>query len=287
MIHLDHAVVLVHDLAAAERRYRRLGFVLTPPGSHPTLGTANHTIMFEMDYLELLAVIRRTAGNARWAAALDRREGLGAVAFGTADARALRQTLAGRGFSLGEVIDFARPVKRPEGPVEARFTVLHLPDEATPAIPGFFCQQHTPEYVWLPEFQRHPNTAWRVAGLTIVAPDPGVLGSAYDRLLGRAFVHPHPGGVAVDLRGTRLWIVSPAYAEARLGRDWDQTASQSASAPWPLPAGLSIAVRDLDAARRALDQGGTAWRPFGRHSILVGPEWADGVFLEFVGRSTR
>jgi catechol 2,3-dioxygenase-like lactoylglutathione lyase family enzyme len=58
---IDHVVIAVDDLDRAEAAYRRLGFTLSPRAVHSaTMGTANHTIMLEHDYFELLAVLTPT-----------------------------------------------------------------------------------------------------------------------------------------------------------------------------------------------------------------------------------
>ena len=49
---LDHAVILVRDLDAAQATYARLGLTLTPRGFH-SIGTHNHCIMFGSDYPSL------------------------------------------------------------------------------------------------------------------------------------------------------------------------------------------------------------------------------------------
>ncbi len=54
---LDHALVGVRDLEAARAAYARLGFTLTPRGSHIGWGTANYCIMFARDYVELLGIV--------------------------------------------------------------------------------------------------------------------------------------------------------------------------------------------------------------------------------------
>ncbi len=276
MIFLDHTIVLVRNLDSAEHQYTRLGFTLTPRGGHPTLGTANHTVMLGTDYFELLAVLERSSSNSRWAQTLERREGFAGMALGTNDARAERDTLIGRGFDLPPVIDFARPVTLPSGVVEARFTVAHLPPDASPALPAFFCQQHTREFVWRPEWQQHPNSAFGIAGMTVVHPDPEAAAPGYERLLGRARVHPHPGGLALSLGRTRLWLVNPAYAAARLG------AGAVADPSDIQPLGFSVLVRDLDAARNHLRGEGIPFRTFGSRSILVAPDWTAGVQLELL-----
>ena len=275
MLHLDHALILVRNLAAAADDYRRLGFTLTPQGGHPALGTANHTVMFGRDYLELLEVVQRTPSSERWARILDRREGFGAMALGTPDAAATRRQLVERGIEVPPLIDFVRPVALADGVVEARFTVAHLPDTATPALPAFFCQQHTAEFVWRPEWQQHANTALGVAGLTVVDADPERLAPAYERLVGRASVHPHPGGFAVDLRGTRLWIVRPEFAAERLGTPLMWTRQ-------PTPVGVSITVRSLAAAGTLLTGNGVRFQPFGKRSLLIGPTATRGVHLELI-----
>lgn len=276
MIFLDHAIVFVRNLESAAHQYRRLGFTLTERGGHPSLGTANHTIMLGRDYIELLAVLDRSTGSERWAQILDRREGFGAMALGTNDARATRATLIERGIAVPPVIDFERPVSLPEGEVRARFTVAHVPEDASPALPAFFCQQHTREFVWRPEWQHHANTAFGIAGMTVIHPAPDVAALAYQKLLGGARVHPHPGGVALDLGASRLWLVSPDYAAARLG------SSPSTAAASPEPVGLSISVHDLGQAARHLRQEGVPFRSFGPRSIIIHPDWSSGVYLELL-----
>jgi len=276
MVSLDHALIFVRDLDRAAPAFQRLGFTLTPRGSHPTLGTANHTIMFERDYLELLTVVTRGPANEGWARLLDRGDGFGAMALATANAEATAETLRSREIAVPPVIHFERPVALPSGVVAARFTVARVPSDASPALPAFFCQHHTPEHVWRPEYQRHPNTAFGLVGLTVMHPDPESVAPAYERLSGRATVHPHPGGLSVQLRGARLWLVRPAYAEGRLARSLETPPDGIR------PLGLTVAVRDPLAARQILTANGVPFAPFGRRSILIGPTWTHDVYLELL-----
>lgn len=58
---VDHCVILVRNLDGAAERYRRLGFTLSPRGYHSAhMGSANHTIMLQHDYFELLGIINPT-----------------------------------------------------------------------------------------------------------------------------------------------------------------------------------------------------------------------------------
>lgn len=275
MLHFDHAVLAVRELDRAAATYRRLGFTLTSRGGHPKLGTANHTIMMGRTYLELLTVVEPRAENARWQDTLAAGEQLASIAYGSRDASQTRTTLLSRGIEASELLDFSRPVSLDGTTVDARFTITQLPDAATPALPGFVCQHHTPEYVWRSEWQRHANTATEVVAITLVHPDPAEISGAYDRLLGRASVHPHPGGIALDLLGTMIWIVSPAYAAHRLGRPVGTPGRAHG-------VGLTVAVRDLDAARRWLDSQSVPHAPFGRRSILIPEVATHGINLELL-----
>src|SRR3546814_4086545 len=86
---LDHVVIMVRDLSIGAQRWRDLGFTVSPRGTHSAhLGTGNHTIMFDDDYLELLGVLAETELNEPSRAFLARRgEGLERAAFRTADAQ--------------------------------------------------------------------------------------------------------------------------------------------------------------------------------------------------------
>ena len=95
--HLDHVILAVRDLAAAERTYARLlGRSASWRGEHPGLGTENALFRVGEAYLELLAP---AAGGGGWLRQrLDEQgEGLLGFALATDDADACAKTLAERG----------------------------------------------------------------------------------------------------------------------------------------------------------------------------------------------
>src|SRR5690242_3227710 len=111
---IDHVVIGVADLDRAEVTYRRLGFTLSPRARHSAaMGTANHTIMLEHEYFELLAVLTPADRNARWREALRRGDGVVGVAAATPNAAATREAWTAAGFDPGEVVAFSRQVERP------------------------------------------------------------------------------------------------------------------------------------------------------------------------------
>ena len=72
VIGIDHAVVMVKDLDQAAANYKKLGFTISPRGTHSAhMGSGNYTIMFDPDYMELLGVLAATEHNAPARAYLD------------------------------------------------------------------------------------------------------------------------------------------------------------------------------------------------------------------------
>ena len=125
---VDHVVVAVRDLDAARAAYQRLGFTLTPLGLH-SLGSQNHCIVFERDYLELMAVPRPHPALQYFSDFLARGEGLAAIALATDDAVGLCAELAADGIAAEAPLDFSRPVA---GLGEARFRIVQLPLDRSP-----------------------------------------------------------------------------------------------------------------------------------------------------------
>jgi len=186
VIGLDHAVVAVRDLDAAAHDWQALGFTLSPRGTHSAhLGTGNHTIMFEDDYLELLGVLAVTAHNAPTRAFLAQREGVERAAFTARDAAAGVAELQARGIAATGPTRFGRPVTLPDGRVgEASFATFNWPLDARPGgMRLFACQHFTRDTVWIPALQRHANGACGLMRLEMLATDP----QAAARELGRLF----------------------------------------------------------------------------------------------------
>src|SRR5215212_7876599 len=161
IVGIDHAVVLVRDLDQGAAAWRRLGFTVSPRGTHsPQMGSGNYTIMLGPDYIELLGIVAETPLNAPSRAFLSRRgEGIERIAFTTTDAAGGADEVRRRGYEPIGPVDFGRPVKLPGGgEAEARFSVFHWPvDEAPGGLRIFACQHKTREAVWIPELQKHAN----------------------------------------------------------------------------------------------------------------------------------
>ena len=80
---LDHVVVMVDGIDAAQAAYERLGFQVQPRGFHRKLGTANHLMIFDTDYFEILGIVEDTEFNAERREWLKSGGGLANVALAT------------------------------------------------------------------------------------------------------------------------------------------------------------------------------------------------------------
>lgn len=274
VIGLDHVVVAVRDLDAAEAAWTRLGFTVSPRGTHSAqLGSGNHTIVLGADYIELIGVLAPTAHNAPMRAFLERREGVERLAFAAKDAAAGAAELRGRGIAAVGPIQFGRPVTLPDGTVaEARFNVVQWPPEERPGgLRIFACEHLTPQHVWIPALQAHPNAAARLVRLEILAADPAAAARHMAGLLDGAAM-PEPDGA---------WRVPTGPGRADLlFLDRAALAARHADvAPHDLPAdGASVLVlgtRDASATARALGL------PQGA-PLIVPADAASGIMLRFL-----
>lgn len=106
-ISLDHIIIAVRDLSAAEATYSRiLGRAPSWRGEHPGQGTGNVLYRLDNTYVELLAPVAEGPGAKALSARLDEKgEGLFGVALGTADADATVAALRSRGHKAGDPVD--------------------------------------------------------------------------------------------------------------------------------------------------------------------------------------
>lgn len=278
IVGVDHAVVLVRDLAQAAETWRRLGFTVSPRGTHsPQMGTGNHTIMLGEDYIELIAVLAETPQNAPSRALLARRgEGLERIAFTATDAAAGADELRARGLAALGPIDFGRPVTLPDGgEAEARFKVFLWPIEEAPAgLRIFACQHLTREAVWLPALQRHANTARRLLRIEVLSAAPQADAAHLARLIDGAAVAEPDGAERVESGGGRaafVFLTRDALSRRHPAVPLD-------GLPESGGAGLVMVADDLAAAAAAI--GPAALRS--GTSVAVPPAAANGVLVSFV-----
>ncbi|MCP9628865.1 VOC family protein [Rhodopseudomonas palustris] len=280
VVGIDHAVVMVKDLDSAAANWQRLGFTLSPRGTHsPALGSGNYTIMFGHDYIELLGILNPTEHNAPSRAFLDARgDGIERIAFTTTDAAKGADELRDLGLDAVGPIDFGRPVPLPGGGEgEARFSIFQWPVTEAPAgLRIFACQHHTRDTVWIPELQSHANRATGLVRVLITAPRPESDARHMLRLIdGEQYSEPD-GSVVVpsgEGRAEFVFLTRDTLAQQYPGVSLDGVPERGG-------AGLIIAVDDLTATAKAVS---TVGQEVG-NGVVVPPSAANGVLLVFVQR---
>jgi hypothetical protein len=276
VVGIDHAVVVVKDLDNAAENWRRLGFTVSPRGTHSAkMGSGNATIMLGPDYIELLGVLSETEHNAPTRAFLAKRgEGIERIAFTAVDSAAGAEEIRARGYEPVGPVDFERPVTMPDGSLSAaKFRIFLWPIAEQPGgLRIFACQHKTRETVWIPQLMMHANGATRLKQVLVVSPDAAKDAAHLARMIDSDVGAEADGAVVVSSGSDRADFVF--LTKDQLGRRYPEVALAGLSERGG--AGLVIATSDLAAAERAVG----SVRSGG--AVCVAPAAANGTLLVFV-----
>ena len=277
---IDHALIGVEKLELARSTYERLGFTLTPRGSHIGWGTANYCIMFGNDYIELLGIVDpslETNGLDR--ALAERGEGLLGVALASDDPERTHRSLVEAELEPSELLTLKRKLELPEGDALPEFKLIRLTESAgLSAKHLFICHHITPELVRRPEWLQHANGAQYINSVVVVVDDPGSLASYYRRLCGSINVIMTDNTLTVLLNQGSLIFVND--------RDIDllfpglTIADEMPASPHLIA--MTIAVEDLGGTADFLTGHGIKSQKIANGSLRISPKEACGVLLEFV-----
>ena len=273
---LDHVVINVRDrIDAGAETFRRLGFTLTPRGTH-TLGSMNHLAMFGTDYLELIAA---PPGDTRRPDVLGAPFGLNGLVFGTEDSASVHAALVEAGVPCGVPLEFSRPVTLDDGSSgDATFRTVTLTPSVVPAGRVYFCHHLTRHLVWRDEWRHHANGAIAVARAVIASRDPSVSRLVFGQMFGADATREIPGGCSLAVGMSRFDVLTHEALVNQFGE-----AAPGGDGRDEFMAALTFRTRSLDAAVSALEAGGVEgfWREEGR--VVVPAASAFGCALEFWG----
>jgi catechol 2,3-dioxygenase-like lactoylglutathione lyase family enzyme len=240
---IDHIVIVVPDLALAQKSYEALGFTVVPGGRHP-VGSHNALIaLADGSYIELIAFYEPSPQH-KWWQPLQKGGGLVDVCMQTDDL--LADTAAFR--RAGVAIDDPAPLSRvrPDG-YQLKW-VLSIPRERYKGVAPFLIQDETPRDERVPRQRQHPNGAAGIGTLTIAVDDVAAVRGWYEDALGRPgqpIVRPElaAGGVRLTIGPHALEVLAPREAASPL------TAWLADRGPSPYAATLTTTA----ATRGALD----------------------------------
>ena len=212
---LDHVVInTLFDMDRAGGLMAQLGFTLTPRGYH-SLGSINHLVMFEHDYLELVGLPSGT--DVLRKDVLESPRGLNGLVFQASDIDACQRTLRDSRLAMLEPQSFSRPVTIDGVERLARFRTVRTAPELFEAGRVYYCQHFTPELVWHRPWMSHPNGVRGLSELVIATSN---LETDVPRYAKAAQVSPEQrdDNWTITLpHGFRLTLISPARYRERYG----------------------------------------------------------------------
>jgi hypothetical protein len=274
---LDHVVVMVEDIDAAQAAYARLGFQVQPRGFHRKLGTANHLMIFERDYFEILGIVEDTPFNAERREWLKGGGGLANVALATDGADLAFDAFEQAGLQPDAPLFFDRAVEIAGKTEHAQFRTVRIPKTHMPVVGFFVCEHLTPQFVYRSEWARHPNGARGIRGVTVIAQEPAQWRPELEKYFGPRAVKADGSALLVDTGSQPIrYMTRAAYAERYPGivpvRAEDH------------PALLSLRVDDLAACRALLESNGVRVIVPDAGRLLVPPSEAAHLTIEFAER---
>lgn len=178
---LDHVVINVRaDMDVAEVAFRDLAFTVTPRGYH-TLGSINHLMIFETDYLELIGI--PAGGETRRADLLTAPLGINGLVFKSEDVDVTFNHLRELGMDGEPPRSFSRPVEVNQKTVDAKFRTVSVRPDVFPEGRVYFCEHGTPELVWRKEWQNHKNKTTAVTEIVVVTNNVAETATDYANLV--------------------------------------------------------------------------------------------------------
>ncbi|WP_037152219.1 VOC family protein [Rhizobium freirei] len=224
---LDHLVLPTINIALARERLGKLGFTVAPDARHP-FGTENACVFFaDKTYLEPLGVASQEQcetsiadGNvfvARDQAYRFRvgEDGFSALVFGTDDAVADDERIRAAAISAGQMLDFSRPVKMPDGTeTTAGFRLAFAADLRAPDLLAFCCQRINPLPADRGVLERHENGVVGIARVAMSTTRPAAFRSFFEDVLAGPRISEHSFGLTIRAANADLELLTPEGLEA-------------------------------------------------------------------------
>jgi hypothetical protein len=272
---LDHVVVMVDGVDAAQAQYEKLGFQVQPRGFHTKLGTANHLMIFDKDYFEILGIVEDTPFNAERREWLKSGGGLANVALATDGADLAFDAFKAAGLDPDAPLFFDRAVELAGKTEKAAFRTVRIPKTNMPVVGFFVCEHLTPQFVYRSEWAKHPNGARGIAGVTVIAEQPTRWTAELEKYFGAGSVTRDGEGIVADT-GTQpiRYLTRQAYLARYPGIAPVQ--------PGDHPALLSLRVDSLAACAALLAKNGVKAVQPDATRLLVPPAEAAHLTIEFV-----
>lgn len=227
---VDHLVLPTADIALVRSRLSSLGFTVAADARHP-FGTENACVFLaDQTYLEPLGVASReeceaAARNGNVFVARDQafrfrcgQEGLSAIVLATGDAAADHAHFRETGFSAGDMLEFSRPMKLPDGTqAVGSFRLAFAADLRAPDFFLFNCQRVQALPADRSALETHANGVTGLSEIVLAEPNP----TDFQYLLQEAFdqreVSAHSFGMDLVAANAKVTVLNPEGMQAFFG----------------------------------------------------------------------
>ncbi|RUM25274.1 VOC family protein [Rhizobium vallis] len=224
---LDHIVLPVVNIDLARERLGKLGFTVAADARHP-FGTENACVFFaDKTYLEPLGVasVEESDASARKGNVFTARnqafrfrcgeEGLSAIVFATEDSARDHKKFASTGSSAGEMLEFSRLMKMPDGSESVgSFKLAFASDLRAPDLLLFTCQRINPLPADRGALEKHANGVTAIAEVVLCAPEPAAFGALVSLVAGQSTIEKTGFGVNIAASNAKISLMTPEGLEA-------------------------------------------------------------------------
>lgn len=283
---IDHLVLPVASIAISRKRYEALGFTVAADARHP-FGTENACVFLaDGTYLEPLGIGDETACEEAARAgnvfvARDRAfrfrcgEGFSAIAIATGDAAGDDQRFREAGLSGGDILNFTRPVRMPDGSEGvAAFRLAFAADLRSPDFFLFNCERVNPLPADRSALTRHDNGVVSLRAVILAERNPADFRSLLETAFDTHDIDAQGSGFDFSAGGPRIMIQTPETLEPRFGIE-SRHPGRGLSGQ-----AVVFGCRDLGVTERRLADSGVAFES-GTERLFVPPAPGQGVTFIF------
>ena len=280
-LNLDHVAHYVPHMDNAAPALEKLGFTLTPfsaqshrleaGGPLVPAGTGNRCLMFKRGYIECLTPTGDTPAANQLRTAIERYVGVHLIAFGTSSPDLDHARLAERGFAPLTPVALQRQIGTPGGEDTARFTVVRVPPEAMAEGRIQFCEHHTPQLVWQPQWVAHANHATALTAVILCVENPTDTAARYARFTGLKAAGAGDNW-HLDTKRGRLLFSAPAVIKRVFN-------AEPPALPWIT--GYVLASDKMDTTRKRIAATGFAHGALDQQRLYVVPPASVGGIIVF------
>ncbi|MDB5525986.1 MAG: lactoylglutathione lyase [Rhizobium sp.] len=283
---LDHLVMPVTDIRTSRERLTTLGFTVAADARHP-FGTENACVFFaDKSYLEPLGIASEEeclatakAGNqftARNNAFRFRNgpEGLSAIVMGSEDADSDHAGFRAEGISGGDILQFSRVMKLPDGSeITPTFKLAFAADLRSPDFHGITCQRINVPPADRSALEKHANGVTGIKKVVLTESHPADFEAFLKAVVGQPAASGGRDGLTIATANAEIQLLNADGAHEFFGLQIPESRGLVGRS-------LVFQVEDLTATETFLAGNGVT---FNKHNgmLLVPHQPGQGVPLAF------